>query len=92
MPLSFNAFADVTLELPKNIRLLVVNEQSVDGGLLGFFVPSDDTLKLKNGENQIVFNIDEYFYRGGKQSDRAYSNAVIMTFTADNQKNKIKFT
>lgn len=85
LPLTFAANADVTLELPENVKLLVVNEQDANKGLSGFFTPADDSIILPNGENQIVFQVDEYFYKGGKQSDRVFSNPIIFTFDAENQ-------
>lgn len=84
LPLAQTAFADVTLELPDNVRLLAVNEQDPSKNITDIFFATDDKLTFKNGENQIVYQIDQYFYKGDKQSERFRSSPYILTFTASN--------
>ncbi|PSV48758.1 YccT family protein [Photobacterium indicum] len=84
-PLSFQVFADVTVELPENVRLLVVNEQEVNKGWSGFLKASDDSVTLKNGQNQIVYQVDHYFYKGDSQSERYRSTPFVLSFTASDQ-------
>jgi uncharacterized protein YccT (UPF0319 family) len=83
--LSLNSHADVTLNLPDNFRLLAVNEQDAAKGWDNLFKSSDDAITLKNGENQIIYQIDKYFYRGDTQSVRYRSNPYIVTFTASDK-------
>lgn len=83
--LSLNLHAEVTLNLPDNFRLLAVNEQDAAKGWDSFFKSSDDSITLKNGQNQIIYQIDKYFYRGDTQSARYRSVPYIVTFTASDQ-------
>ncbi|PSW19575.1 DUF2057 domain-containing protein [Photobacterium sanctipauli] len=84
-PLSFPVMAEVTLELPDNIRLLAVNETEVNKGWGSIFKATEDSITLEDGKNQIVYQVDHYFYKGDKQSERYRSGPLILTFTANNE-------
>ena len=89
-PMSFNVMADVALKVPENIRLLVVNEMEVNKGWDGFFKSGPDALTLKNGKNQIVYQIDQFFYKGETQSQRIRSTPYVVTFTASDTTVKLE--
>lgn len=76
------AHADITLNIPDNVELLVTNQTKpdVDGGLFS----SSRSVTLPDGENQIVLRYKPYFTKG---NDRIIveSEAIIANFTAENQ-------
>ncbi|ELR65146.1 hypothetical protein C942_01718 [Photobacterium marinum] len=82
--LSFNCVADVILTLPDNVRLLAINEVEANKGWDSIFKGTDESITLKDGENQLVYQIDHYFYKGDTQSERYRSGPMILTFTAEN--------
>ncbi|MGF1699325.1 DUF2057 domain-containing protein [Photobacterium makurazakiensis] len=82
LPVSSQTMAEVTLELPDNVRLLAVNEADINKGWGSIFKTSDDSITLADGQSQIVYQIDHYFYKGDKQSERFRSGPLILTFTA----------
>ncbi|MGF1691159.1 DUF2057 domain-containing protein [Photobacterium kagoshimensis] len=90
LPLATSVLADVTLQLPDNVRLLAVNEQDPSKNITDIFFSTDDELTFENGENQIVYQIDQYFYKGDKQSERFRSSPYILTFTASNTALKLE--
>ncbi|EGU34296.1 DUF2057 family protein [Vibrio scophthalmi] len=75
------AHADITLNLPDNIDLLVVNQAKpdVNGGLFS----SAKSVTLPDGENQIVLRYQPYFTKG---NDRhiVEGEAIIANFSAEN--------
>ncbi|RJX69752.1 DUF2057 domain-containing protein [Vibrio sinensis] len=79
---SASALADVTLNIPDNVELLVANQARphISGG----FFSSERHIILPDGENQIVFRYNPYFTQG---SDRnvVEGDAILATFSADNQ-------
>lgn len=79
---SATALADVTLNIPDNVELLVANQARphISGG----FFSSERHIILPDGENQIVFRYNPYFTQG---SDRnvVEGDAILATFSADNQ-------
>ncbi|MDV5171158.1 DUF2057 domain-containing protein [Photobacterium rosenbergii] len=81
-PLSFQTLAAVNLDLPANIRLLAVNEEEANKGWDSFLKSSAESIRLEDGQNQIVYQIDHYFYKGDKQSERFRSGPFILTFEA----------
>ncbi len=74
------AHAEITIEVPESIDLLVVNAEkpNVEGG----FFSKTKTLTLPNGSNQILFRYQPYFTQG---SDRTIveSDPIIATFNAE---------
>ncbi|MFA0413054.1 DUF2057 family protein [Vibrio renipiscarius] len=76
------AHADVTLTIPDNVELLVVNQAKpdIDGGLFS----SSKTVTLPDGENQIVMRYTPYFSQG---NDRIIVDgaAIIAKFEAQDQ-------
>ena len=76
------AHADITLTIPDDVELLVVNKAKpeIAGGLFS----ASKTVTLPDGENQIVMRYKPYFNQG---NDRVIieSNAVIATFSAQDQ-------
>lgn len=79
---SASALADVTLNIPDNVELLVANQARphISGG----FFSSKRQIVLPDGENQIVFRYNPYFTQG---SDRniVEGDAILATFSAENQ-------
>lgn len=73
--------AEITIEVPESIALLVVNAEkpNVEGG----FFSKTKTLTLPDGENQILFRYQPYFTQG---SDRTIveSGPIVATFSAAN--------
>jgi len=73
------AFAEVTLNVPEDIQLLAVNMKSPT--LKSGFFSSEDTLKLPDGENQIVFSYEVLFDENRERSS-VNSDVYIVKFTA----------
>ncbi|PSW03709.1 YccT family protein [Photobacterium lipolyticum] len=69
--LSFPSLADMNIDLPDSAELILVNGVKAEG---------NDTLTLKNGQNQIAFRYDDGFRENGEYS-LFRSDVVIMTFT-----------
>ncbi|WP_428772612.1 DUF2057 family protein [Vibrio sp.] len=78
-----SALADVSLQVPKNIDLLVANEAKPE--LSGSLFSANKTLTLPNGENQLVFRYVAFFDQG---SERVIleSDPIIATFAAEDSK------
>lgn len=73
------SLAQVTITIPDNINLLVVNGEKPN--LSGSIFSATKTLTLDNGQQQIVFRYHPYFTQG-KDRIQVDSEAVIATFTA----------
>ena len=69
--LSFPTLADVNIDLPDSAELILVNGVKAEG---------NDTLALKNGQNQIAFRYEDGYRENGEYS-LFKSDVVIMTFT-----------
>ncbi len=76
------AYASVTLNVPEEIDLNVVNLEKADvqGGLFD----STKTIELPDGTNQIAFRyIKTFLYR--ESSEKVHSPLIVMKFDASNQ-------
>ncbi|MCW8334224.1 DUF2057 family protein [Vibrio sp. SCSIO 43135] len=77
------AAADVTIQVPNNVDLLVVNGEKPE--ISGGFFSSEKTVTLPDGENQIVFRYTPYFDRSDERVT-VESDAIITKFnTADKE-------
>lgn len=74
-------YANVTLTLPNNAVLLVVNEQTPNSSLLA---TRSDSLTLPNGQNQIVYKLQTIINAGSSQSGKYESKPLVLTFTSKN--------
>ncbi|EGU46248.1 hypothetical protein VII00023_06912 [Vibrio ichthyoenteri ATCC 700023] len=76
------AQAEITLNIPDNVDLLVVNQSKpdIDGGLFS----TTKSVTLPDGENQIVVRYKPYFSKG---NDRIIveGEAIIANFSAQDQ-------
>lgn len=72
------AFAEVTIKLPKEVNLLVVNEAVTAETDFN----SDGLVKLPDGKSQLVFDIRKTFKPGSSQSKLVKTSPIIMTFDA----------
>ncbi|OBT13688.1 hypothetical protein A9264_13690 [Vibrio sp. UCD-FRSSP16_10] len=90
LALSFTSpvFADVKIDLPEYVDLLLVNgaEPAVDGG----FFSSSSTAILPDGENQIVFRYQPSFKRG-QDFEKMTSDVVMAKFTAKDKELEFQF-
>lgn len=72
-------YADVTLTLPNNAVLLVVNEQLPDSNI---HKAASDSLTLPDGKNQIVYKLQTIINAGSSQSGKYESKPLVLTFTS----------
>ncbi|WP_028767036.1 YccT family protein [Shewanella fidelis] len=75
-----NAVAEVTLDLPSNLDLVLVNGNESSG---------NDTLKLENGTNQIAFRYIGRYQQHGTQT-QFKSDIIIIKF--DEQNSQLSLT
>lgn len=77
--LSGSAVAQVTMDVPDSIEVIVANGSSPE--LEGSMFDANQTLTLQDGENQILFRYKPYFHQG---NDRIIveSQPIIATFQA----------
>lgn len=77
MSVSGFAMADVTLNIPTTVDVLVANGEKPS--LSGSLFASEKTLTLPDGENQLAFRIEQYFDKG---NDRIIveSDVIIAKF------------
>lgn len=68
--LSFPTLADIKLDLPYSAELVLVNGYEANG---------NDSLTLKNGENQIAFRYQDGYRENGEHK-QFKSNVIIVTF------------
>lgn len=80
--LSISPFAQaaVTVELPNDINLLVVNEQKAQQT----HINSDGFLELPDGTNQFIFDFRRAIKPGSSQSTHFESSPIIVTFNSQN--------
>jgi uncharacterized protein YccT (UPF0319 family) len=71
------SMAEVIVNIPSNVELLVVNEEkpTVDGG----FFSSTSSITLDDGQHQVVFRVKQSFTRGNDK-ELFTSQPVIGTF------------
>ncbi|GEM77984.1 DUF2057 family protein [Vibrio superstes] len=88
LSLTAPAFAEVTISLPEDVDLLLVNgtEPEIDGG----FFSSSSTAILPDGENQIVFRYVPSF-KQGQEFEKMNSDVIVAKFTAENENLEFEF-
>ncbi|WP_299797003.1 DUF2057 domain-containing protein [uncultured Shewanella sp.] len=74
------SWAEPTLDIPKSADLLLLNGQETE---------TQSPLTLRQGKNQIVFKYNTRFRQQGQQQ-RFTSEAIILSFEADNQSYNFK--
>lgn len=79
--LSGSAAAQVTLDIPDTVEVLIANGETpkLEGGLFD----AEKTLTLPDGENQILFRYKPYFHQGNERII-VESQPIIATFHASN--------
>lgn len=75
------SYADVTINVPSEVEIMVANEAKAKPASSGFF-SSGKTLTLPNGENQIVFRYTVNFDQSTERTSVA-SRAIIAKFNAE---------
>lgn len=81
MATSHLAFADITLNIPSDIRLLAVNMEDPETSSSLF--SSSETISLADGKNQIVFRYEPTFEENNERVDVS-SDVYIATFETAN--------
>ncbi|KDM93019.1 DUF2057 domain-containing protein [Photobacterium galatheae] len=76
------SIAQVNLELPKGVHLLVVNEQDAGYSSLGF--NHQPVLTLPDGQNQVVFRIGKIVMESGSLKTKYDSVPLVALFDAKN--------
>lgn len=87
MTLTVPAMAEVVLDIPAEVDLLVVNGKESDKG--GFFSKAGN-ITLPDGENQIVFRYTPSFRRGSER-DQFNSDVIIAKFDVSDTELTFKF-
>lgn len=72
------AFADVVLELPKDVQLLVVNGN--DAGYSSFGFDYKENVTMPNGINQVVFRVSKVVNESGNKMTKFKSKPLVATF------------
>ncbi|OAN13931.1 hypothetical protein A3K86_12950 [Photobacterium jeanii] len=80
LPLAPSAMAEVTLEIPRGVQLLVVNEQDAGASMFGF--DHQPQIQLPDGTNQIAFRIAKIVRESGSLKTKYKSTAVVARFDA----------
>lgn len=88
MSVSAMSFAEVTLNVPSEIEVLVANEAKAKPTSSGFF-SSGKTLTLPNGQNQIIFRYTVNFDQSTERTS-IDSQPIIATF--DSKDSTLDFT
>ncbi|MGF1694994.1 DUF2057 family protein [Vibrio lamellibrachiae] len=76
--ISMSAFADVTLNLPKDVQLLVINGE--DAGYSSFGFDYKENITIPNGVNQVVFRLSKVVNDGGNKMTKFKSKPLVATF------------
>lgn len=82
------AVADVTVQIPSGVQVLVQNGQESDYSMLGF--DSQDAVVLPNGESQLVFRLSHIVRESGSKKTKYKSLPMIATFTASDADLELK--
>lgn len=84
LALASPSMAQVNLELPKGVHLLVVNGQDAGYSSLGF--NHQPVLELPDGQNQIVFRIGKIVMESGSLKTKYDSVPIVALFEASDTK------
>lgn len=77
-------FADVNIDIPRDVQILVINGE--DAGYSSFGFDYKDNLQLNDGINQIVFRISKVVNESGNKSTKFKSKPLVATFeSSDSQ-------
>lgn len=82
LPFAPIAAAQVTLEIPKGVQLLVVNGQ--DGGYSMFGFDHETEIELPDGTNQVAFRIAKIVRETGSKKTKYKSVPIIIRFDGNN--------
>lgn len=81
---SFSSFAEVSLELPHSIVMIMVNGEEANTGMMKAQL-NKPTFTLPDGDNQIVFRFENMVRNSGGY-EKYSSNAFIVKFNQTNEK------
>lgn len=76
------SFADVNIDIPRDVQILVVNGE--DAGYSSFGFDYKDNLHLSDGINQVVFRISKVVNESGNKSTKFKSKPLVATFESSN--------
>ncbi|GAK82946.1 UPF0319 protein VPA1584 precursor [Vibrio ponticus] len=76
------AWADVVIDLPRDVQVLVVNGE--DAGYSSFGFDYKENLTLQDGLNQVVFRISKVVNESGNKSTKFKSKPLVATFDSSN--------
>lgn len=79
---SSSALADVIIDLPKDVQILVVNGE--DAGYSSFGFDYKENLTLNDGLNQVVFRVSKVVIESGNKSTKFKSKPLVATFDSQN--------
>ncbi|MGR5146754.1 DUF2057 family protein [Photobacterium alginatilyticum] len=88
LPLASAAAAQVTMEIPKGVQLLVVNGQ--DGGYSIFGFDHQPEITLPDGTNQLAFRIAKAVRETGSKKTKYKSVPIIARFDGSNTHLKLE--
>ncbi|MGF1758300.1 DUF2057 domain-containing protein [Photobacterium sagamiensis] len=82
LPFAPTAAAQVTMEIPKGIQLLVINGQDAGYSMFGF--DHKPEIELPDGTNQVVFRIAKVVRESGSKTTKFKSVPIVIRFDGDN--------
>ncbi|MGF1765837.1 DUF2057 domain-containing protein [Enterovibrio makurazakiensis] len=82
------AFANVTIDVPAGVQVLVQNGIDSDYSTLGF--DNQDKVVLPNGESQVVFRLSHIVRESGSKKTKYKSIPMVATFSAVDSELELK--
>ncbi|WP_117234532.1 DUF2057 family protein [Vibrio maerlii] len=82
------ATAEVTIDIPKGVQLLTVNQEDAGYSSLGF--DYKDNLILRDGVNQVVFRISKIVFESGADKTKFKSEPLVATFNESDKQLKLE--
>lgn len=82
------SFADVNIDIPRDVQILVVNGE--DAGYSSFGFDYKDNLHLNDGINQVVFRVSKVVNESGNKSTKFKSKPLVATFESTDSHLKLE--
>ncbi|MFC1503266.1 DUF2057 family protein [Pseudomonadota bacterium] len=82
LPLAPTAAAQVTMEIPKGVQLLVINGEDAGYSMFGF--DHKPEIELPDGANQVAFRIAKAVRESGSKKTKYKSVPIIIRFDGNN--------
>lgn len=82
------SFADVNIDIPRDVQILVVNGE--DAGYSSFGFDYKENLHLNDGINQIVFRISKVVNESGNKSTKFKSKPLVATIESTDSHLKLE--